>query len=215
MRRLLVFLAIACVVTWSTGAYAESFAFGFSAFTPTNHLTIDGSPFNNTDSGWINSNGMHQALNTNYYSGFFDCAGTGVCKNFFSFDLSALTSKKVNTATFTVFSYSISVPGTYNIYGTNLDPTDVNSANGYTSVPFYNRLTAGPLIGFIALTPGVSNTNLTITLDQHGLQWLKNHEGGGAVIGGEFAPIPEPGTLVLLGSGALGLAGMLRRKLMM
>ena len=82
-------------------------------------------------------------------------------------------------------------------------------------MPFYNRLTAGPLIGFINLTPGMSYADATITLDRQGLQWLKNHEGGGAVIGGEFQPIPEPGTLVLLGSGALGLAGLLRRKLML
>jgi PEP-CTERM motif-containing protein len=215
MRRLLVTLAIVTLFLWSISAGAENFAFGFSGFTPTNNLNIDGSPYLNTDSGWINSNGVHQAGNTNYYSGFFDCGGIGVCKNFFSFDLTPLTSKRVNAATFTVFTYAISVPGIYSIFGTNLDPADVNSANGYTSIPFYSRLTAGPLIGFINLTPGMSYTDATITLDHQGLIWLKNHEGGGAVIGGEFTPIPEPGTLVLLGSGALGLAGILRRNKLM
>jgi PEP-CTERM motif len=213
MRRHFVLLAITIVAVWSISASAENFAFGFSSFTSTNNLNIDGSPYYNIDSGWINSNGVHQASNTNYYSGFFDCGGTGICKNFFSFDLTLLNTRTVNSATFTVFSYGISVPGTYLIFGTNLDPSDVNSANGYTSVPFYNRLTAGPLIGLISLTPGMSYTDVTITLDHQGLMWLKNHEGGGAVVGGEFQPIPEPGTLVLLGTGVLGLAGILRRKL--
>ncbi len=30
--------------------------------------------------------------------------------------------------------------------------------------------------------------------------------------GGETPPVPEPGTLILLGSGLLGMAGIVRRR---
>ena len=47
---------------------------------------------------------------------------------------------------------------------------------------------------------------------------LECEEGGVGVlvyVGGTPPPAPEPGTLVLLGSGILGLAGIARRKLRM
>jgi PEP-CTERM motif len=37
----------------------------------------------------------------------------------------------------------------------------------------------------------------------------------GPILSGEFAPAPEPGSILLFGSGVLGLAAALRRKLMM
>jgi PEP-CTERM motif len=213
MRRLLAFAVITILAVWNLSVSAENFAFGYSSFTSTNNLNIDGTAYYNIDSGWINSDYLHQGGNTNYYSGYFDCGGTGVCKNFFSFDLSGLTENKVKAATFTVFSYGISVPGIYTIYGSKLDPSEVYSGNTYTSKQYYNKLTSANVIGFIDLTPGMSYTDITITLNDDGLKWLKNQRGGGAVIGGEFQPIPEPGTLLLLGSGALGLAGIIRRKM--
>jgi hypothetical protein len=214
MRKFVACAVVVFLALVSVNASAEYYAFGFSGFTSSNNLNINGTPYYNIDSGWINSNGLHQAGNTNYYSGEFDCGGTGICRNFFSFDLSGL-SGSITSASFTVFTYAISTPGVYDIYGTNLDPSDVNSANGYTSQPFYNRLTAGPMIGTIMFTPGMSNADATLTLNHQGLMWLKRHEGEGAVVGGQFNPIPEPGTLMLLGSGVLGLAGVLRRKMMM
>ena len=213
MRKIITSIVVLFLVLLSVNAYAEYYAFGFSSFTATNNLTINGSPFYNIDSGWINSNGVHQAGNTNYYSGRFDCGGTLTCKDFFSFDFSSLTGP-VTSASFTVFTYGVSVVGTYNIYGTNLDPSDVNSANGYTSVPFYNRLTAGPVIGTIVLTPGLSYTDVTLTLNHQGLSWISRQEGEEAVVGGAFSAIPEPGTLILLGSGLVSLGGILRRKLL-
>ena len=39
-----------------------------------------------------------------------------------------------------------------------------------------------------------------------------NHIGFDDVTLGSSTPVPEPGTLVKFGSGALGLAGLLRRK---
>ena len=215
MRKFVLALAVVFLVAMSVNAFAENFAFGFSSFTPGNNLNVNGTAFYNIDSGWINSNGVHQANNTNYYSGFYDCGGTGVCKNYFVFDLTGLDAKKINTATFTVNTYSISVGGTYYIFGTNLSGPNVSSTNGFTSIPYYNRLTAGPIIGSIVLTPGMSNTNVTITLNHQGEQWVKSGEGSTAVLGGEFIPVgavPEPGTLMLVGTGVVGLAGLLRRK---
>jgi hypothetical protein len=215
MRKLFALAGILALGLFSVNAYADDYAFGFSNFTGGNNLTINGAAYYNTDSGWIQSTGEHDGGNPNYVSG--DLGGVAY-NDYFSFDLSSLTGS-VTSASFNVYTYEISDPGSYDIYATSLTPAEVNSGNSFTSTAFFNDLTSGPAIGSIDLTPGESNTNVTIDLNAAGMTWLADNAGGEVVLGGAFnytpppPVVPEPSSLFLLGSGIAGLAGMLRRRI--
>ena len=71
----------------------------------------------------------------------------------------------------------------------------------------YNGDGSAIFIGFLSNTPNVWFLNFNV-VDQFG--------GDSLAIGTvTFYPTPEPGSLLLLGSGVLGLAGVIRRKLML
>jgi hypothetical protein len=63
----------------------------------------------------------------------------------------------------------------------------------------------------------VCSNNIACGPDSDGGFWeLAYHDPNNNVVGlmsGTAAPVPEPTTLMLLGSGVLGLAGVIRRKL--
>jgi len=216
MRKLVLLLALAAVGAYSASASAETYAFGFSSFTSSNDIASNSGAFNNVDSGWINSNGLHQGGNTNYYSGCCDTGGTFDVRNYFSFDLTGATGP-VTSASFDVDTYTITVAGTYEIFGTSLTPTQVNSANGFTNLGYYDALGVNP-IGSISLTPGESNSTVDITFDAAGIAWLNANLGSDVVLGGELlvtpppATTPEPSSIALFGTGILGLAGITRRR---
>lgn len=193
----------------------DSFFSGASSFTATNHLTIDANSYNNTDSGWFRNDGVHWATNTNYITGYCapnDCGGY-YYHGYFSFDLGGFGGGAAS-ASATIYSYLIQYDsGTYLLYGTALTPADVASSQDWNDVGKYNALVSGPLLGSIAVTPGDSYTDIVVNFSADGLAWLNANAGHGVVVGADFSEVPEPGTLVLLGTGMLGLTGAIRRKL--
>ena len=188
----------------------------------------------NAYSGWYDDSGNHSYNNTNYFSG--NHFGPQL-DNFFLFDLSGV-SGGITSASFNVYTYGISTSGTYTIYGTSL-PTSVQyDCSGCVSN--FAGLTSGPAIGSISFTTSDANSWLTISLNGAGLAWLTANEGSWVVLGGSnpqpntggdlfifgysvfngsnnltINSTPEPGSLLLLGSGILGAAGILRRKLLL
>ncbi len=217
MRKLSIVLALAIVAFLVVGAQAQNDSFwgGASGFNASNALTINGNNYANTDSGWFRDNGEHDGGNTNYLTGYCapnDCGGYNF-HGYFSFNL-ANFGGGANAASFTVDNYLIQYDsGTVFLYGTSLMPSDVDSNQNWMDIGKYNALNQGPIIGSISLGPGDSNNFATITLNSDGLAWLDSHAGSGAVIGTEWTAVPEPGSLMLLGTALLGGIGMLRRKL--
>ena len=198
----------------SLNAYADSSyaVFGYSGLTASNNLDINGTPYFNTDSGWISSLGNHGGGNTNYFSGVVGALASYL-SDYFSFELSGL-SGPVTAASFTVFTYKIETydlfngTGRYDIFGTTLTPAEVDSSHSFVNVGYYDALSAGPVIGSIVLLPPMSYTDVTITLNSAGLSWLEAHEGTGAVLGGKL----EGGVLPGAGeSDAVGLWAPWRR----
>lgn len=99
------------------------------------------------------------------------------------------------TATLTAYKCCGVSPG--NLIGTVV-MNGVSNGNGDGSAIF---------IGFLSNTPNVWFLNFNV-VDQFGNDNL-------AIGTVTFQPVPEPGSLLLLGSGVLGLATVIRRKLML
>jgi hypothetical protein len=220
MKKSLVHVAVlcACIVLITGSGFAASYT------------------VNNTDSGWYDQSGFNGSGNTNYSAGnHFN----NQLNDYFSFSLAGV-SGPVTAATFNVYSYNVFLAGTYSIYGTNLSPAGVGGGCG-SCVSTFTALASGSAIGSINVTTADSNSWLTITLNSAGLSWLTANEGNGIVLGGAFPQpanggdndlfgysgfnggnnlaittgTPEPGTLIMFGSGILGLAGIAPRKFLL
>jgi len=94
--------------------------------------------------------------------------------------------------------------------------------SGYYSAPDGLVVTAYDGLGNVLATFAGAGTNManapfTITSATTGISWIAISATDGAdsetVDDLTYTTTPEPGTFLLLGSGALGLAGLLRRKL--
>ena len=216
-KHLYIFILSLALLSLMAAAHASDSIFaGYSHFDFGNHLLLNGGAADlpNLDSGWFRNDGKHFAGNQNYETGYCEgCGGDFYYHSYFSFN-QLPTAFEYTSATFTVNSYTIKdYAGTLLLYGTDLDPYDVNSSHDWDDVGKYNALVSGSLLGSISLTPDDSDRYVTVDFTPDGIDWLKAHVGAAVVIGADWAPVPEPSTLVLIGSGALGLASVVRRKL--
>jgi hypothetical protein len=67
--------------------------------------------------------------------------------------------------------------------------------------------------GVTATPTGCANPGTPVSLELATI-FTTNAGGGGFTVGGNISTVPEPGSMALVGAGLIGLAGLLRRKLL-
>ncbi|MGB8012780.1 MAG: PEP-CTERM sorting domain-containing protein [Terriglobales bacterium] len=94
--------------------------------------------------------------------------------------------------------------------GSFVGPIDWTVAS-HTGTYTYVFTLSGEIAGELYTGRYVTGTT-TQTIVAYQNQWFKDHKGG-IILGKNVLAIPEPGTLVLFGTGLFAVAGSLRRKL--
>jgi len=181
--------------------------------------------------GWWDNTGFHQAANTNYAVGYCaapcwagDPSGSSG-HDYFAFDLAALGGQKVTSA---ILNIGNPLSGYLDSFASALYSTyDVSTANGTLTadgsgqVGIYGDLGSGTLYGSYLASAADDGSQIFFSLSQDAIDAINAAAAGNQqfAIGGSLQiqdvtpTIPEPGSLVLMGSGLLGLAGAIRRKL--
>lgn len=201
-------------------------------FAITTNATAGTIEIYNLNSGWYSQTGQHATADVSYIAS----ENTGQ-RNFFTFLLSGIDTSLVTGATLTIFTYDVSVAGTFALHEitTSTSTLAATSAAGATGQATYQDLGDGLEFGATSFGASDSQSFVTFTLNQNFLNAIQSSSGI-INLGGTFttsssgyafansnyntgniltltttATIPEPGkSLMLLVS--LALAGVLAMK---
>ena len=94
-------------------------------------------------------------------------------------------------------------------YSSAIGPYIADSSGDADSATVFSD-SNGSLATFLANYNGLSDNHVTITENPNG---LTDYSGTYFINSPEGTAVPEPGSFMLMGSGLLGIAGVLRRKL--
>jgi len=229
MKKALLFglISLVLVTVASASTSMAIFAFTYSPYQLGDvELQTNSGNTVSTLTGWYDITGMHGAGNPDYIVGLCGSGdscngGNDVFNNFFVFNVPAGTSTSATISAYlpnpgnglSAF-YCNCTSLTYQLWDVTTPVGQVMASNS-GRVDIYNDLGSGTFFGSAVVTSGDQGTQILINLDAAGLASLNASAGGLWAVGGSIygAQSPEPGTLVMFGSGILGLAGILRRKI--
>ncbi len=229
MKKVLLFglMSLVLVTVANASTSMAIFAFTYPPFqTGDVELQTNSGNTVSTMTGWYDITGSHNAGNPDYIVGLCGSSdscngGNDVFNNFFTFNVPA------GTYTSATISAYLPNPGnglsafycnctslTYQLWDVTTPISQLMASNS-GRVDIYNDLGSGIFYGSAVVTAADQGTQILITLDAAGLASLNASAGGMWAVGGSIygAQSPEPGTLMMFGSGVLGLAGLLRRKI--
>jgi len=172
--------------------------------------------------GWWSTVVSNTNDNSNYAVGT-DHTYPGVVNNFFTFDLSGFRGSVVG-ATLSMGrglgNQAIWGDGpatlAYGLWDVSTDAATLNARVNNPNIPIFNDLATGIDFGTFDLpTSGNPNDILTLQLNANAVHAIQAGEGSFFSIGGTVTgpATPEPSSVALLATAILGLAGVLRRRL--
>jgi hypothetical protein len=227
-KALLFGLMSLLLVTVANAATSKAiFAFTYSPYqTGDVELQTNNGNAVSTMTGWYDITGLHSASNPDYIVGLCGSSdscngGNDVLNDFFTFHVAP------GTYTSATISAYLPNPGsgmsafycncsslTYQLWDVST-PIGILQASNSGQTGIFNDLESGTFFGSVVVTSADQGTQILVNLNAAGLASLNAAAGGDWAVGGSIygAQSPEPGTLILLGSGILGLAGVLRRKI--